>query len=394
MNANILSLSAAQACYWFSVLVGISLSSVIGAELAPTARLATLPYTLISASALLVTFGLSRFIGRYGWRIVLRGGALAGVAAALLSVWAVLHSNFALFCLASTLMGIYQASSAYYRLAALAYAPDAQQGAAVGWVLSGSLAAAFFGPTIASATSHWFATSSYAGPYLLTAVFSVLAIVAIQCLPADAAKQPAAHKQNEARAFNRQPLYWLGTLNTAFAQGVMILMMIVAPLSMHHGCHYPVSSGVSVIGWHIVGMFLPSFFSGKLIDRFGAASVILAGLGLLLASAFAAIQGTTLSNYYLSLFLLGTGWNLVYVAGTWQYNHALQETEKSRAQGQAEFLIALAAVTGAGFGGWLHSLFDWQVLNRGVLIAVLAMAVVNLLSWKFRASVSANPPAA
>ncbi|MEZ5479799.1 MAG: MFS transporter [Thiolinea sp.] len=383
MNRNLVLLLLAQACYWFAVLIGISLSAVLGAQLAPHAGLATLPYTLISVSALFCTYAISVSMQRRGRRVGFQLGVAAGLLAALGSVGAIVGQSFYLFCAASVLMGVYQASSVYYRLAALDSVGDGQQGQAVGWVLSGSLLAAVLGPGLAGWAGSLFVDSAYLGPYLLTAGFGLLAWVLVSLLPSPFSQQVYGSAPAVGRAFLSRPLYWLGIGNTAFAQFAMMLMMIVAPLSMHQHHHYPVSTGISVIGWHIVGMFLPSFFSGRLLDRFSAPVMVLAGLGIFMLSALAALLGTETAHYYGSLFLLGLGWNFMYVAGTGQYNRDLAVHEKGRAQGMAEVAIALAAVLGAALGGWLLSKLDWQALNQGLLWGLVGMAGVNMLFWRW-----------
>ncbi|HPY40899.1 MAG TPA: MFS transporter, partial [Thiolinea sp.] len=319
MKPKIVILSLAQACYWFAVLVGISLSTVIGLQLAPSESLATLPYALISVGALGATYVLSMLMQHYGRRLGFQIGALAGAVAAGLAMLALSTQSFMIFCAASLLMGIYQASSVYYRLAAIDEMPPQQSGVAIGWVLSGSLLAAILGPSLARFANQSVTEPKYWGAYGLVAIFSMLALILISFLSTKPATQ-AANKSSPA-SFLKLPAYWLGVGNTAFGQGVMMLMMLVAPLAMHQH-HYSVDSGLSVIGWHIIGMFLPSFVSGKLVDKFGAQYVLLTGLAVFALSALASIWGTSEMHYHISLFLLGIGWNLMYVAGTNQYNKA------------------------------------------------------------------------
>ncbi|WP_298609689.1 MFS transporter [uncultured Thiothrix sp.] len=379
MNPKIVILSLAQACYWFAVLVGISLSTVIGLQLAPSEKLATLPYALISVGALGATYLLSIVMQRSGRRLGFQVGALAGAVAAGLAMLALSTQSFVIFCAASLLMGIYQASSVYYRLAALDEMPAQQSGVAIGWVLSGSLLAAILGPSLAKFANHWIAEPKYLGAYGLVAVFSLLALLLISFL----GKKPASQAANKATpaSFLKRPAYWLGVGNTAFGQAVMMLMMLVAPLAMHQH-HYSVDAGMSVIGWHIIGMFLPSFVSGKLVDKFGAGYVLLAGLAVLALSALASILGTTELHYHISLFLLGIGWNLMYVAGTNQYNQAYPAAEKGRAQGIAELVIAVAAIVGVMAGGLLIQSFSWQSLNLGLLVLLGLVVVLNLWMQK------------
>ncbi|TXH67374.1 MAG: MFS transporter [Thiothrix sp.] len=375
MNPKIVILSLAQACYWFAVLVGISLSTVIGLQLAPSEKLATLPYALISVGALAATYFLSMLMQRSGRRLGFQVGALAGMVAAGLAMLALSTQSFVIFCAASLLMGIYQASSVYYRLAAIDELPAQQSGVAIGWVLSGSLVAAILGPSLARLANDWITEPKYLGAYGLVAMFSLLALVLISLLD----KQPAAQAANKSTAatFLKLPNYWLGVANTAFGQGVMMLMMLVAPLAMHQH-HYSVDAGMSVIGWHIIGMFLPSFVSGKWVDKLGAHSVLLVGLSVFALSALAAILGTTELHYHCSLFLLGIGWNLMYVAGTNQYNRAYPVNEKGRAQGIAELVIALAAIVGVMVGGLLIQSFSWQRLNLGLLVILGLVVGLNL----------------
>lgn len=375
MNPKIVILSLAQACYWFAVLVGISLSTVIGLQLAPSEKLATLPYALISVGALGATYLLSMLMQRSGRRLGFQVGALAGAIAAGLAMLALNTQSFIIFCAASLFMGIYQASSVYYRLAAIDEMPPQKSGVAMGWVLSGSLLAALFGPSLAKWANQWIAEPKYLGAYVLVAIVSLLAF----CLISFLGKKPAtqASAKTTSTTFLKLPAYWLGVGNTAFGQGAMMLMMLVAPLAMHQH-HYSVDAGMSVIGWHIIGMFLPLFVSGKLVDKFGAPAVLFAGLGVFALSAVASILGTTPLHYHISLFLLGIGWNLMYVAGTSQYNKAYPAAEKGRAQGIAELMIAIAAIIGVSAGGLLIQSFSWQGLNMGLLVVLALVAILNL----------------
>ncbi|MFZ1389109.1 MAG: MFS transporter [Thiolinea sp.] len=387
MKPKIVILSLAQACYWFAVLVGISLSTVIGLQLAPSESLATLPYALISVGALAATYVLSMLMQRYGRRLGFQIGALAGAVAAGLAMLALSTQSFMLFCAASLLMGIYQASSVYYRLAAIDEMPAQQSGVAIGWVLSGSLLAAILGPSLARFANQSVTEPKYWGAYGLVAIFSVLALILISFLSTKPTTQTTS--KSSPASFLKLPTYWLGVGNTAFGQGVMMLMMLVAPLAMHQH-HYSVDSGLSVIGWHIIGMFLPSFISGKLVDKFGAQYVLLAGLAVFALSALASMWGTTEMHYHISLFLLGIGWNLMYVAGTNQYNKAYPAAEKGRAQGIAELVIAIAAIIGVVSGGVLIQSFSWQSLNLGLLVVLGLVAGLNL--WA-RSNLSAGKPA-
>lgn len=377
MNIRIIALALAQSCYWFATLIAISLSGVIGSQLAPDSAWATVPYGLISIGALLSTYSLSQLMFKCGRRIGLRLGAWMGFGAGLLCVLAIVWQSFYLFCLANLLMGIYQASAAFYRLAAMDETTESGKGAAIGWVLSGSLLAAVLGPLLAQHANGWISGAEYAGSYLLASFFSLISVWLLGLLSV-AKPMPIADKSTSGTLFLKQPAYWVGVGNTAFGQFVMMIMMVITPLAMH-AQHHSAADGLSVIGWHIIGMFAPSLITGKLADRFGVGLIAIAGLLILGLSAGVAIMGMTLGYYYVSLFLLGVGWNFLYVAGTGQYSKAYLPAEQGKAQGIAEWAIALAAIIAVISSGLLLQVMGWQQANE-VLIYVL-IVVLGLNIW-------------
>jgi len=370
-----IALALSQSCYWFAVLIGISLSSMIGMQLAPSAALATLPYGLVSLGALLATYQLSLFMQRYGRRQGLRLGAMAGTVSGLLCMLALFLENFYLFCFANLLMGIYQASAVFYRLAALDEAPKGQQGRVMGLVLSGSLLAAILGPSLAVQANQWIKQPTYFGAYLMATVFTLIAFLLLSKLHAQTTCQPLT--KSATRHFIKHSGFRLGVFNTAFSQFVMVLMMVVTPLAMHAG-HHSTEQGIAVIGWHIIGMFLPSFFSGKLIDRFGHKTILITGLFIFALSAVTAIFDMQLINYYVSLFLLGIGWNFMYMSGTAQYTQSIERIEKGRAQGVSEVIVALSGIIAVVSGGVLINWFDWQQVNQGIVFILVGALFVNL----------------
>ncbi len=383
MNVKIAALSLAQCCFWFATLVGISLSAVIGLQLSPRAELATLPLAFGSLGALMSTYALSMYMQRYGRRAGLRLGATVGMSAAVLTCVALQQQSFWLFCIASLIMGCYQASSVYYRLAAMDEAEEHFKSTAMSWVLCGALLAALFGPTLAKFANGVDLGTAYMGPYLLVFLFTLIGFAAIGLLEK---KQPQA-PQPKASTYSSLPnslMYWAGVVNTGFAQFLMMLMMVITPLAMHAD-GFAVSVSLSVIGWHIIGMFLPSFFSGKMIDRWGVSKILVTGYVVYGFSALVALTGHTATHYYLSLFLLGIAWNFVYVAGTTQYNTVVNEGNRGKAQGIAEFSISLAGTVAVFAGGVMINQLSWSSINIYVL-ALLGLLILFNLVHKARQS--------
>lgn len=377
MNAKIAALALAQCCFWFATLVGISLSAIIGMKLSPRADLATLPFALASFGALMSTYALSTYMQRNGRRSGLRLGALLGVASAALSCVALQIESFWLFCTASIVLGCYQASSAFYRLAAMDEAENNHKSTAMSWVLCGSLLAALIGPSLAKYANSFSIGAVFTGPYLIVLLFSLTGFLSLGLLdrkpPTSTKKEPLS-----ASSVPSDSTYWVGVINTGFSQFLMMLMMVIAPLAMH-SAGFAVSTSLSVIGWHIIGMFLPSFYSGKLIDRYGELQLLIGGYIVFGMSSLVALVGQTASHYYLSLFLLGFAWNFVYVAGTSQYNKAVTVANKGKSQGIAELSIALAGTVAVFAGGIMINSLSWSIINNYVLFGSSLAILLNLL---------------
>ena len=133
-------LSLAQALYWSCSIIGIALTGLVGQKLTPWPLLATLPLTLLVAGNLLAVGPLARWTQQIGRARALQRGALLGVAAGLLAAAALAASSFGLFCLAMLMLGGYQASSGFYRFAALDGVPAEQKGSAAAWSMTAGVA--------------------------------------------------------------------------------------------------------------------------------------------------------------------------------------------------------------------------------------------------------------
>ena len=97
--------------------------------------------------------------------------------------------------------------------------------------------------------------------------------------------------------------------------GLMNLVMPATPLAMV-ACGFSVDTAAFVIQWHVVAMYAPSFFTGSLINRYGAERIITLGLVLLGCAGLAALLGLHLANFAVGLILLGVGWNFSFVGAT------------------------------------------------------------------------------
>ncbi|MEJ5128442.1 MFS transporter [Comamonas sp. MYb21] len=375
-HPQLLTLSIAQALYWSCSIIGIALTGLVGRQLAPWPVLATVPLTLLVAGNLLSIGQLARWMQRHGRARGLQYGALLGVAAGLLAAWAVVQASFGLFCLAMLLLGGYQASAGFYRFTALDGMPAEHSGRAAAWVLAGGIAAALLAPSLAIHTAGALATP-LAGAYLAIAVLALLACALLQCLPprlqlpmqAKTAGQPAVSR----RQLWQRPALRQAIVLSACGHGLMVLVMNATPLAMH-GAGHSLASSTQVIQWHVLGMFAPSLFAGRAVDRFGARRLAWLGAALLAASAGVALIGTEFVPFLLSSLLLGAGWNLMILAGTSLLNQACSPEERPQAQPMMEWTNNGSAALMSLSCGVLIQTLGWQAVNVAMLLTLALLA--------------------
>jgi MFS family permease len=187
----------------------------------------------------------------------------------------------------------------------------------------------------------------------------------------------------------RQPLFVMALISAMAAYGVMNLLMTGTPLAMmaHHA--HGLSDAAFVIQWHLVGMFLPGFFTGTLIQRTGERATIAIGIAVNVASLVVAASGSTVWHFWLALLLVGVGWNLMFVGGSTLVTRTYTPGERTKAQAANDFLIwTTVAVTSLSSGQLLHRQ-GWTAIlwTAGPLLALAAAGI--LAAW---VSERARPP--
>nr|WP_193771291.1 MFS transporter [Candidatus Magnetaquicoccus inordinatus] len=157
----------------------------------------------------------------------------------------------------------------------------------------------------------------------------------------------------------------------------MTLLMAATPLVMQ-GCQLPFQDAAFVLEWHVLGMFLPSFFTGTLIQRFGVIAVLLAGGVINLLCLLIAWSGVSLAHFWGSLLLLGIGWNFLYIGGTTLLASTYLPEEKGKAQGLNELLVYSAQMFASFAAGWLAARGGWQSLQAIALPVIILSLLATL----------------
>jgi len=388
---NVLLLTLAQATSSTSVTVVAAVGSLAGYALAADKAFATLPSTMSVIGTALSTIPASLFMKRVGRRLGFVGGALCAASGGLISVAAMARGEFWLLTAAALLLGVSVAFAQQYRFAAAETSLPEFKSRAISFVLAGGLAAAFIGPLLARATVALFDTT-YLGSYLCVPVLGLVSCAWLAGLRMPPQTEEVARAGGPARPITeivRQPIFIVAVLAQMMGQGVMNLLMTGTPLAMM-AHHHTFADTAFVIQWHVVGMFLPGFFTGTLVQRWGERAVIMLGIALNLLAVVAAALDVSVHNFFLAMTLNGIGWNFMFVAGSTLVTKAYAPAERARTQAANDFLVfGTAALTSLSSGQLLHHR-GWQVVLGTAVVMLLAAFVGSM--WRVtRAATPAGP---
>jgi MFS family permease len=370
MNRSLLLLTLCQGLFFTNNVALIAINGLVGLSLAPRGWMATLPVMAYVLGGALSTGLVARSQTRWGRKVSFQIGLAVAVATALLSAWAAWERNFALLLLATTLAGYYSANGSLYRFAAAELSSAEFREQAVSWVLAGGLIGAIAGPNLAQYTKGLL-PMPFVGAYLALSLVALLGMVCMAYIHFPESKGPAqsSHAGRTVAELMRQPVFLVSMIGAALGYGVMSLLMTATPLAMQV-CSYPFSDVALVLEWHVIGMFAPGFFTGKLIKRFGVLTIM--GVGVLLNAVciVIALSGVDLHQFLIALFLLGVGWNFLYTGSTTLSLQAYRPEEKDRAQAALNLAVFAVMAFTAFASGALVTTQGWQWLNVGSLVPV------------------------
>jgi predicted MFS family arabinose efflux permease len=351
----------------------ISMNGLIGYELAADKSFATLGATTYVLGSALAAMPAALWMGRAGRRAGFMTGALINVGGCLLAAWALALASFPLFCVATGVIGIYNAIGLQYRFAAAEVAAPADRAKAISLVLAGGIVGGVVGPESTRWAKDLFATP-FTGSFVALAGYALLAL-AVQSRVRVPPPPPASATGSgrPLAVIVRQPVFIVAALAAGLGYGVMNLLMVATPLAMSF-CSHPYASAAMVIEWHVIGMYGPGFFTGSLIRRFGVLQVIGAGITLIAGCVAVALNGTTLLHFTAALVLLGVGWNFMYTGGTTLLTESYRPDEKAKTQGANDvFMLATMGISSFSSGALLNAA-GWERMNLGVLPVLLIVA--------------------
>ena len=336
---NVTVLVLAQAILGSQMPMIFTIGGLAGQTLAPNPCYATLPISLIVLGSMFAANPLSMIMQRYGRRFGFFVGAFGGAMGGAVGAYGLYLHSFEVFLLGSFLTGIYMSAQGFYRFAAADTASEAFRPKAISYVMAGGLASALIGPQLVKVTAQSMVVP-FMGTYLAMIainVFGSLLFLALD-IPKPEPRRTDAPAGRSRWEIMKTPTVAVAMICAMVSYALMNLVMTSTPLAVV-GCGFEQNTAADVVSAHVLAMFIPSFFTGHLIARFGTTEIVAAGLFLLGCAGAVALQGVNVENFFLALILLGVGWNFGFIGATTMLASAHNPEEKGIVQGMNDFFV-------------------------------------------------------
>jgi MFS family permease len=340
-------------------------------------RFATVPITMMLVGTAIGTIPsaqLMRWLGRKAGFVL---ASVIGTLGAIISMFAILEDSFFGFNFGIFLFGLYSSAAQQYRFAVADAAPDNFKAKAISFVLAAGVIGAFIGPETVELTKDTLGPNEFAGTFIALAGFTLATgFIVIGIDIPRLKKEEYADRGRNLWVIIKQPKALVAIISATLGYITMNLLMTATPLAMLVGAGHVFNDTKFVIEWHTFGMFAPGFFTGYLIERFSVLKIITTGGILQLAAVAVALLGYTVPHFWVSLFLLGVGWNFAFTGGTKLLTEVHTPSERAKVQGTNDFIVFTGMAIASLFAGTVYHFFGWQWVN----LAALPMIVIILIS--------------
>lgn len=381
---NVVVLVLAQAVLGAQMPMLFIIGGLAGQSLASNVCFATLPITLIVLGSMVAATPISGIMQRYGRRAGFMVGACAGAAGGAIGAYGLYTASFPIFLLGSFITGIYMSAHGFYRFAAADTASDEYRPKAISYVMAGGLAAAIIGPQLVKVTADAYVIP-FMGTYGAIIVLNVVGSLLFFAL--DIPTPPAPHADSPAGRTRWElittPRIAVAVICATVTYALMNLVMTSTPLAVV-GCGYTTGNAADVVTAHVLAMYVPSFFTGHLIARFGTQRIMAIGLFILAVAGGVALAGVALGNFFFALILLGLGWNFGFIGATTMLSEEHSVEERGRMQGLNDLIlfggVTLASLSSGGLmncsGGSPQE--GWMAVNIA-MVPFIALAGASLI---------------
>ena len=381
---NVAILVMAQALLGAQMPIIFILGGLAGLSLASNPCFATLPISVIILGSVIAATPLSAFMQKYGRRAGFMLGTGFGALGASISAYGLYIQSFPVFIAGSLFTGVYMSGQGFYRFAAADTSTEDFRPKAISYVLAGGLAAAIIGPQLVKVTADAMVIP-FLGSYLTVIAINLVGSLMFLFLniptpPAPVEGAPAGRSRLELL---KTPVIAVAIICAMVSYALMNLVMTSTPLAVV-GCGFERNTAADIVSSHVLAMYIPSFFTGHLIARYGPVKIISIGLAILASAGLVALTGVELDQFFIALILLGVGWNFGYIGATSMLAASYEPEERGRIQGLNDMLVfggvTLASLASGGLmncsGGDAQA--GWQAVNMA-MIPFLTLAGAALI---------------
>lgn len=396
-SRNVPLLAVSQALMMSSNTLLVTTSALVGFALANDKAYATLPFALQLIATMFTSFPAALLMKKTGRKHGFMLATFLGMLGGSLCTLGILHRHFALFAFGGILLGMFNGFGNYYRFTAADIVDTENKSRAISLVLAGGVIAAVIGPNLANLTRDVIPQATFAGSFAAIIGLYVLSLLVLSFLKLPAVvtvDQTTTKTGRRLRQIVRQPKYIVAVICGMFGYGVMALVMTATPLAMHIHA-YPFADTSFVIQWHVLGMYVPSFFTGHLIHRFGSIRIMLLGALAGLACVAINLTGTSVTHFWFALTLLGISWNFLFIGATTLLTETYEREETFKAQAVNEFIVFSTVAASSLSAGALQHLLGWQAVNLGAIMPlILIMASLIWLRYLSNITITSADPRA
>ncbi|MFL2517596.1 MAG: MFS transporter [Candidatus Azotimanducaceae bacterium] len=381
---TLIVLLAAQCFGQTAAPILVLLGGLIGAQIAPSANLMTLPLAFMIIGTATTTAPASMLMARVGRKIGFLFGSGMAVFASLLAALGVYQQSFTVFCLAAFLIGCYLAFLQQYRFAvAESVAPD-QVPKSLSILMLAGIVAAIIGPEVGRRFSSVEGLPDFVGSFLGLAVLMAMSFLVLLFFRDTEIKADTVEGvERPLGTVLRQPTVILAIASAVVGYTIMSLIMTATPVSMHELDQHSLDETTWVVQSHILAMYIPSLFSGFLIARFGVLRIIQSGFILMLVCVLVGWGRPELMHYFGSMVLLGVGWNFLFLGGTTLLTQSYRVSERFKVQATNDFLIFGLQAVGSLGAGLLLATSGWNGVLAFSLPWLMLLVAVAIYAKKY-----------
>ena len=384
---NILILSVAQGLSVTTTNINMINTGLVGSILATDKSYATLPLSLQFLTIAITLIPVSLLMGKIGRRPMFLIGAMAAFIGCLIIAFSIFYRAFSLFIIGSILLGFSQANQQFYRYAAADNVSTKLKSKAISLVLAGGLIAAIVGPEVSRYSFDFFSDFFYLATYLCAAFIQILNFGILIFIKIKKSKSRLNSTRPLSEILIRKTVI-IAILSAAVGYSLMSFIMTATPLQIVNVCKLGDSASATVIQWHVIAMFAPSFFTGSIINLIGNRKVMMIGVFLYIISISFGVIGQTIHHFWVSLFLCGLGWNFLYVGGSDIIAKSALPDERAKVQGVTDFIIFIFVASGSFLAGTLHINLGWEIMMfyTSIPIFVLFLSILFINPKEIKAT--------